>query len=114
MIDPSVIANLKDLERDGNPGLLGDLVRLFRRRTPEAITEMEAALAAADAHRLSRAAHGLKASTGNLGAMRLMELATEIEQSARAQHLEKAASLLAVFREEFAVAADELARAAGA
>lgn len=44
---------------------------------------MEDALASGDAPALAKAAHGIKGSAGNIGALEVAALATELEQRAR-------------------------------
>jgi HPt (histidine-containing phosphotransfer) domain-containing protein len=51
---------------------------------------MEDALARADAGALARAAHGIKGSAGNIGALEVAALATELDRRARAGNLDGA------------------------
>jgi HPt (histidine-containing phosphotransfer) domain-containing protein len=51
---------------------------------------LEDALATADAPTVARAAHGIKGSAGNIGALEVASLATELDQRARTGNLEGA------------------------
>jgi CheY-like chemotaxis protein len=60
-------------------GLVGDLLRAFLDAAPAQWGRVEAAVQAGDTEALRRAAHGLKSSTGNLGAERLSAHYRELE-----------------------------------
>jgi len=60
-------------------GLVGDLLRAFLGAAPAQWGRVEAAVQAGDTEALRRAAHGLKSSTGNLGAERLSAHYRELE-----------------------------------
>ena len=112
MIDHHIIAGIKELERDGSPGLLLELVGLFARRTPELIGQIEEGLAANDSAAIARAGHVLKSSCGNLGAMTLSQLGAELE--ARAAVPAEVRRLLECFKREFQVVVVELKAECGA
>lgn len=83
-VDPDVLQMLADLQEPGEPDLLRELLTLFLRDTPERLEALRHALAAGDLESAGRAAHSLKGSAANLGAMDLHELASQTEQRARA------------------------------
>jgi HPt (histidine-containing phosphotransfer) domain-containing protein len=111
MVNPAVIATLKELERNGNPGLLADLVKLFQRKIPEAIQEMKDAIASGNPSQLGRSAHNLKSSCGNLGAVEMSRLAAELMEYATAANLEPASLKVEELRQEFITVEKELTEA---
>ncbi len=75
-VDPDALDNLKDLLGDDYERFL-DLVLA---KTEDLMKTLQEAVDGADAGRLATAAHALKGSAGNLGAIRLFELAGHLEQ----------------------------------
>jgi two-component system, sensor histidine kinase and response regulator len=82
-VDPEVLAMLADLQEPGEPDLLGELVALFLRDAPERLGAIDRGLADGDLATVERAAHSLKGSASNLGAMGLHCLAACVEEQAR-------------------------------
>ncbi len=101
VLDQKVIASLRELGGDDDPGLFGELVQLFLDDTPERIRALNQALAQGDHASLEQAAHALKSSAANLGALGLSSLFRDIEAAGRARDLERAASLVARSGEEY-------------
>jgi len=86
VIDPVVIAGLRQLRMPGKPDPLVELIDLFLQEAPEQILFLETAVAQNDHTSLARtfsAASRLKGSAINLGARILAALCDEIEQTAR-------------------------------
>ena len=81
--------------------MFADLVDLFLVDTPDRMESLNAALESKDAKALEEAAHALKSSCGNLGAMGLSVLFTEIEMKGRQSDLEGALPLVGRSVEEF-------------
>lgn len=111
MLNPAVIATLKELEKNGNPGLLADLVKLFQRKIPEALLEMEDALVTGSPGQIGRCAHRLKSSCGNLGAMEMSRIAAELMECKSAADLGPAAQKVKALRLEFLAVEKELTEA---
>lgn len=103
VIDPVVIAGLRQLQMPGRPSALGELIELFTRETPEQIKALEAAVAQNDYTSLARvfgATSSLKGSAINLGARSLAALCDEIEQTARNWSLNDTLPLISRARDE--------------
>ncbi len=100
-LDQNVIASLRELGGDDDPGLFVELVELFLEDTPPRIHALVAALAQNDATALERAAHALKSSAANLGALELSVLFRDIESAGREKNLQRAKPLVARTSEEF-------------
>ncbi len=78
-IDAGVVNELLDVMGD----TFGDLVRVYLEDAPRLVASLEAASISGDAAAFGMAAHSLKSSSANLGAMGLSELAREAEAQAR-------------------------------
>ena len=78
-IDRSKIEELFQFDMDNDDDLLPELCAVFRKIAPERMTGMVRAYEQGDWATLSRQAHTLKSSAGNLGAFRLEELCKSIE-----------------------------------
>jgi CheY-like chemotaxis protein len=101
ILDKAVITGLRELGGADDPGLFAELVHMFLTDTPERLQAMVEALEKRDPTALERAAHALKSSAANLGALGLSGLFREIESAGRAKDLTRAASLVERTRPEF-------------
>jgi CheY-like chemotaxis protein len=101
ILDPGVIASLRELGGDDDPQLFAELVNMFLADTPERLHALGAALEQRDPLALERAAHALKSSSANLGALSLSNLFSAIETACRQKDIERAASLVARTRPEY-------------
>lgn len=103
VIDPVVIASLRQLRMPGKPDPLAELIDLFLQEAPRHIQALEAAVAQNDHTSLARtfgAASSLKGSASNLGACNLAALCDEIEQTARNWSLADVPPLIERTRQE--------------
>jgi len=98
-LDAEIVQGLLDLENDGSPGLLGELLALLLTSAPDGFDAIQAGLDQGDAQAVSGAAHSLKSSFANLGATDLSKLCLEIEANARRGDIGAAPGLLARLRE---------------
>ena len=86
IIDPVVIAGLRQLRTPEQPDPLTGFIDVFLREAPAELDAMNAAVSRNDVTCLAEtlsAASALKGSAGNLGARHLAALCEEIEQTAR-------------------------------
>lgn len=90
-----VIAELRELGGEDDPNLLAELIAMFLADAPERIREVETSLASGDIKTLERAAHTLKSSSANIGAMILSAVCKRIEEFARKQDSESIRPLMA-------------------
>jgi HPt (histidine-containing phosphotransfer) domain-containing protein len=70
------------LERLGGTGLVRQMIELYLQHGTERLDALAAGVAASDARAVERAAHSLKSSAGNLGALRLQHTADALEAMA--------------------------------
>jgi signal transduction histidine kinase/CheY-like chemotaxis protein len=93
-------------------GMLGNevdrLIEVFLDDTPRLISALETAAIGPDYEMLRNAAHTLKSSSANLGAVALSNAAKKVEHGARARSLERPAVAVALIANEFARARQAL------
>lgn len=69
--------------------LLQEIAALFLVESQKDLEQIRSAIAAADAHAVERAAHGLKGAAANFGAAAAVEAAQRLEVLGRAGNLEE-------------------------
>jgi histidine phosphotransfer protein HptB len=110
VIDPEALENLRALNPDDNDAFLREIAGIFLEDTPLRIAELEQSLAAGDAAKFTRAAHSIKGSSSNLGAMTLRAAAEKLEHQSKTAGLGDVAALVAAVKTEFARTLAELNR----
>ncbi|MEW6353403.1 MAG: response regulator [Pseudomonadota bacterium] len=100
-VDYQVLEGLRDLQVEGAPDLVAELIDIYLADTPQLLQILSEALSRLDAQGLRRAAHSLKSVSGNLGAKRLSALSKELEDMGRTGDLQKAEKKLAEIRQEY-------------
>ncbi len=110
IIDPQAIENLRALNPGDNDEFLREIAGIFLEDTPQRITELETSLTAGDVGKFTRAAHSIKGSSSNLGAMALRAAAEKLEYQSRTQGLGDVIALVADVKTEFGRAQIELTR----
>lgn len=108
LLDLEVVQSLKELGGPEDPGLFAELVEMFLRDTPPRIQAMLEASTKGDPMALARAAHSMKSSCGNLGAMSLAQLCQAIEAGGRQGDIEAVRSLVQRSSEEYQKVAQAL------
>ncbi len=79
LLDTATYNGMKELLEDEFPSFL----EMFFSENQEALDKIKAGLASQDADTIRAAAHNMKSSSGYIGAIKLSELATDIENQAR-------------------------------
>jgi len=110
VIDPATIAGLRALDADNSGAFLTEIIGIFLEDTPQRLIELDQTLAAGDMTAFGRAAHTIKGSSSNLGALALRAVAEELEQKVRRHDLEGVAPLVATLKAEFERARVELVK----
>jgi DNA-binding response OmpR family regulator len=95
LFDPSPLDDLARLEAASGRPLVRTVVETFLTEMPRRLERMRAALGQSDAKELTFAAHCLKGSCGQIGALRLATLSAELEKAGRQGRLDAAPALLA-------------------
>lgn len=101
VIDPQAIENLRALNPDDNDEFLREIAGIFLEDTPLRLTELDESLAAGDIAKFTRAAHSIKGSSSNLGAMTLRAAAEVLEHESRTVGLRNVSEPLAAIKAEF-------------
>jgi len=99
-LDPETIASIRALAGDEGDDFLRELIGIFLEDTPLRFAEMDEALRAGDASKLARAAHSIKGSSSNVGALTLRTEAEALEQKSH-HGLEGATEAVQRLRQEF-------------
>jgi signal transduction histidine kinase/CheY-like chemotaxis protein len=101
-IDQTAINGIRELEGAGNQGFLERIIGLYLSGATRLVEEVISAAEKGDAASLLRAAHTLKSSSANVGALGLSELCRKIEGMVRAgEPLAAGDPLLSEFEGEF-------------
>ena len=91
MIDRSFLERINGI---GGATLLGKMIDLFLTNAPQRLAAAREGEQRGDLKAVEQAVHSLKSSSGNLGAMGLMELAGRIEELAEQRRAEEIPLLL--------------------
>ncbi|MBF0192452.1 MAG: PAS domain S-box protein [Magnetococcales bacterium] len=79
ILDPTALELIRELTRKRGNGLLEKMVEHYLMRTPELLTDLEAAAQANDSRQVRFAAHSLKSTSVTIGATRMVELGRIME-----------------------------------
>jgi CheY-like chemotaxis protein len=79
VLDQSKLDGIRALQRDGAPSLIVKFIDIFLEDSPVLLETIRTAVAANDANNLFHAAHTLKSSSANLGAVTLSNLSRDLE-----------------------------------
>ena len=101
MIDHSLLESLRELQGDGKPDILDELIELFLSDVPLQLAELREAAEAGEPHSVERIAHTLKGSAANMGALRMKALLAELEEIGRSEELGAAPERISRVEEEF-------------
>jgi HPt (histidine-containing phosphotransfer) domain-containing protein len=101
VIDPQAIENLRALNPGDNDEFLREIADIFLEDTPLRIAELGQSLTAGDVSKFTRAAHSIKGSSANLGAMTLRAAAEKLEHQSRTDGLGAVAPLVEEIKTEF-------------
>jgi HPt (histidine-containing phosphotransfer) domain-containing protein len=85
LFDPGPIAELRALDNGGNE-LVNNLVDMFEKSVKEMLEQLKMATEKNDLKELSRIAHILKSSSGNLGAVAFSEQCLQMEELILQKH----------------------------
>jgi HPt (histidine-containing phosphotransfer) domain-containing protein len=110
VIDLESIENLRALNPGDGDEFLREIIGIYLEDTPQRIAELEESLASGDTARFTRAAHSVKGSSANLGAMAVRGIAEQLEHTSNKQGLGNVADLVVALREQFAVAHAEFTK----
>lgn len=101
-VDLAVLASFDELQEDGEPDLIVELIDLYLEGAPVLISAIQNAVAEADGLSLKRAAHSFKGSSGTLGVRLLATVCEELERLADDACASEARGLVSKLEDEFA------------
>ncbi|MGE0040523.1 MAG: Hpt domain-containing protein [Vicinamibacterales bacterium] len=101
VLDAGTLQMLRALNQEGEPDVLAEVLELFLEDAPARVAAIEAAAAAGDTRGLERAAHGLKGSAGNIGALGLQAICKTLEACGREGDAGPVPALIADMGAEF-------------
>jgi two-component system, sensor histidine kinase and response regulator len=101
-IDWKVLDGIRSLQRPGAESLLDRIVGLYLGGTPALLAQLHKAVTSGDADGARVAAHTLKSSSANVGALRVASVCKELEMLGRSGSLEGAVEMAAALDAEFA------------
>ena len=105
-LDNRAIEALRNLR----PGLLLKVLDIWLQESPVLLADMQQGIHQGDNNRLLRAAHSLKNSAANVGAMQLSRRCFAMEEKARARSLEGSSELLCEIEAQFKSARQAIQR----
>ena len=88
------MATLRELQEEGEPDILEELIGLFLEDAPGQMAALGEAVKAGNARSVERIAHTLKGSSGNMGATRMAAICSELEDIGVSGDFSKAPDLL--------------------
>jgi HPt (histidine-containing phosphotransfer) domain-containing protein len=110
VLDQSVLNTLRKLTPPGEPDVLIEVLKLFLEEVPPRITRLRNAWAAGNIEELHRAAHSLKGSAGNIGARRLYDVCSQLDEKGKAGDRAAIPALVEALGVEFAKVETEIRR----
>lgn len=104
-LDQKALNELRALDPDGSSGLLSQIIGSYLSDATELIQQIVTAFRAKDIVTLTRNAHSLKSTSLTVGAIRVGEIAKELEIACKGGALEVVPLFLTVLMAEYAAAA---------
>jgi histidine phosphotransfer protein HptB len=111
-INSEAIDNLRSLSPDDGDSFLKEIISIFLEDTPKRIEELHFSRANADTAAFVRAAHSIKGSSSNLGAMELKGVSEHLEHYARHNGLAEVDEQVCALEAAFVRAKNELQKLA--
>lgn len=109
MINPEFdVKSIELLNRVGKPGFAKKMASMFERSAPAKVSVITLALQSGDRTAISDAAHSLKSSAGQMGAISLQAVAEKIETAAESSEMNALAPLVESLKAELNAALEWL------
>jgi HPt (histidine-containing phosphotransfer) domain-containing protein len=113
VLDPAVIDTLRQLTPPGELDVLTEVLKMFLDEFPPRMDRLRNAWASKNIEEMYRAAHSLKGSAGNIGAQRLMNVCSQLDEMGRTGELANTAPLVDALGLEFGKVEAEIHRIIG-
>jgi CheY-like chemotaxis protein/HPt (histidine-containing phosphotransfer) domain-containing protein len=108
-IDRKSLDNIRALQREGAPDILGRVINHYLSQSPEFILKLNEAVAANEGEIIRSVAHSFKTGSANLGALRLAEICAEMERSGSSNTMAVNREILARIETEYGKVRNALA-----
>ncbi len=114
LLEQETLERIRALQRPGKPNILGKIINLYLQNSPGLIKTVIESVEQGDSVALCEAAHALKSSSANLGAVRMATVCRKLEDMGREGRIDMAKALIGRIESEYKSAgsalADELGR----
>lgn len=100
-IDLSVLKALKDLQIDGKPDILVEVITAYLSSSEPLVLDLQQKLAESNLPGLQDAAHSLKSGSANVGAMTLSEICKELEMNCKNKTFYNTAEQITAIEKEY-------------
>jgi CheY-like chemotaxis protein/anti-sigma regulatory factor (Ser/Thr protein kinase) len=94
ILEKEALAKIRALQREGAPDIASKVIGLYLESSPGLIQSINESVRQGNSALLYEAAHSLKSSSANLGAMRMAAICKELENMAKNTRLTDATSLI--------------------
>ena len=101
VVDYKILADLRELQKNGKPSLFIKLVHYFLKEAPCAFSDLARAIDKRDTEALSSRAHKFKSSCMNMGVMGLGQQCDNLERLANEGTLQQADQILTTMQKEY-------------
>lgn len=108
VLNMEIIDELLALSDDGDPELVVDLIQMFLADGPAKLRSIQSGFSSGDLHQVEQAAHSLKGSAGNLGAVAVQNHCEAIQVATRSQRTEGLKLMVDALSRDFRDAEAEL------
>ena len=108
IIDQTALAGIRALQRSGQPDIVVRVVTSYLDTSPDIVERIRSAARSQNAAELRAAAHRLKSSSAQLGAMAVSADCRELEQMGERQDLTQVDEVIARLGQHYAAACDAL------
>lgn len=109
-IDSKTLNMLKELQIEGEPDILEQIIQAFFRSSKPLVANLHDALVENDFAILQNSAHSLKSSSANLGAMKFSEICRELEMSCKNNTCDNGAELVLNIETEYVLVKKALSK----
>ena len=100
-LDQDALANIRSLQRPGQPDMLRRVFELYLESTPSVLADIRSAVDKKNPLAIAESAHTLKSSSATLGATDLVQLCNELEAIGRSGDPSRACELVAGIEQTF-------------
>ncbi|MCP3872003.1 MAG: response regulator [Desulfobacteraceae bacterium] len=94
IIDPKALDNIRVLQQPDKPDMVSKIINIYLNESPKLIKTIHQAISDGDTNNMREAAHSLKSSSANVGALSVSNYSKQLEDIGKAGSIENASQLL--------------------